>query len=63
MARSVKCRRLFTHESISGLHELVLHERTLADGLRFVQKAYPGSLRMGRHAHDEWRFCLALEGS
>jgi AraC family transcriptional regulator len=37
--------------------------RTLADGLRLVQKTYPSGLRMGRHDHDVWRFCLPIAGS
>lgn len=50
-----------TNASTSGLQ--ILRERTVADGLRFIQKSYPAALRMARHAHDEWRFCLALEGA
>lgn len=42
---------------------LVYRAATVADGLGLVQKRYPEGLRMGRHAHDEWRFCLALRGS
>jgi AraC family transcriptional regulator len=41
----------------------VAAEASLADGLHLVHKRYPQGLRMGRHAHDEWRFCLALHGS
>jgi AraC family transcriptional regulator len=46
-----------------GATDRVLRDRTIADGLHLVHKTYPKGLRMGRHAHDEWRFCLALEGS
>lgn len=42
---------------------LVYRAATVADGLGLMQKRYPARLRMGRHAHDEWRFCLALRGS
>lgn len=42
---------------------LVVREASLADGLRLIHKGYPGGLRMDKHSHDEWRFCLALRGS
>jgi AraC family transcriptional regulator len=41
----------------------LLREETLASGLRLMQKRYGAGLRMARHAHDGWRFCLALAGS
>jgi AraC family transcriptional regulator len=33
------------------------------DSLRFASREYSQGLRMGRHSHGEWRFCLALKGS
>jgi AraC family transcriptional regulator len=36
--------------------------RVMTNGLHLVHKRYPAGMRMGRHAHDEWRFCLALGG-
>lgn len=44
-------------------HLQILRECTIADGLHLIHKRYPAALRMARHAHDEWRFCLALDGS
>ncbi|MEP6621096.1 MAG: AraC family transcriptional regulator [bacterium] len=38
-------------------------ETTLAGGLRLIHKRYPAGLTMGRHSHDEWRYCLAVRGS
>lgn len=32
-------------------------------GLRLFEKRYPAGLRMGAHAHDEWRYCLAVRGA
>lgn len=43
--------------------EVVSEATTVAGGLRLIRKRYPMGLRMGRHAHDEWRFCLALRGT
>lgn len=33
------------------------------DGLRLFHKRYPAGMTMGRHAHEEWRFCLAVGGT
>lgn len=49
--------------SYHGEVSLVLREATPVDGIRLVHKHYPAGLRMGRHAHEEWRFCLALSGA
>jgi AraC family transcriptional regulator len=49
--------------AIDSANSLVLREATLAEGIRLVHKRYPAGLRMGRHAHAEWRFCLVLAGS
>jgi len=46
-----------------GPARVVEQESSVADGLRLVHKQYASDLRMGRHAHEEWRFCLALKGS
>jgi AraC-like DNA-binding protein len=35
----------------------------LDSGLTLIERRYPAGLRMGRHVHGEWRFCLALHGS
>lgn len=43
--------------------ELVQHRTAIADGLELIRKRYPAGLRMGRHEHADWRFCLALRGS
>jgi AraC family transcriptional regulator len=43
--------------------KLILREKNIADGLHLVLKNYPAGLRMERHAHEEWRYCLALRGS
>ena len=43
-----------------GPARVVEQESSVADGLRLVHKQYASDLRMGRHAHEEWRFCLAL---
>ena len=41
----------------------MVREKNVADGLHLVVKNYPAGMRMERHAHDEWRYCLALQGS
>src|SRR6185503_17243939 len=41
----------------------VLRESTIRAGLRLVEKSYAPGLRMPRHSHAEWRYCLALRGS
>ena len=33
------------------------------DGLRCFERRYPAGMRMGRHAHGEWRYCLAVRGA
>jgi AraC family transcriptional regulator len=43
--------------------DLLVREASFGDGLRLIHKSYPDGLRMGKHSHDEWRFCLALSGS
>src|SRR5690349_11016575 len=42
---------------------VVDRELHVADGLALIERQYPAGLRMGRHTHGEWRFCLAIEGS
>lgn len=41
----------------------VLREATIRGGLRLIEKTYASGLRMARHAHSEWRYCLALRGA
>jgi AraC family transcriptional regulator len=43
--------------------DVLVSEAGLTDGLRLIHKTYQAGSRMGRHSHDEWRFCLALSGS
>jgi len=47
----------------SRLAAVVDRDATVADGLRLMVKSYPAGLRMERHAHGEWRYCLAMRGS
>jgi AraC family transcriptional regulator len=49
--------------SYHGRVSAILREATPVDGIRLLHKHYAAGLRMGKHAHDEWRFCLALSGS
>jgi AraC family transcriptional regulator len=35
----------------------------VGNGLRLFERRYPAGLRMGPHAHDEWRYCLAVRGA
>ncbi len=41
----------------------ILGEWVIDEGLRLIHKAYAAGLRMGRHTHDEPRFCLPLRGA
>jgi AraC family transcriptional regulator len=38
-------------------------EAMVGQGLRMVYRTYAAGLRMGRHAHDEFRLCLPLRGA
>ena len=40
-----------------------VQDLTVEPGLYLVHKRYAAGLRMPRHAHEEFRFCLALSGS
>ena len=50
-------------ETILASADVLVDEAGLTDGLRLIHKTYQAGSRMGRHSHDEWRFCLALSGS
>lgn len=45
----------------AGSH--IVREQRTVEGLGLLLKRYDDGFRMGRHAHDEWRFCLAVRGT
>jgi AraC family transcriptional regulator len=49
--------------TIPASADVLVGEAGLTDGLRLIHRTYQAESRMGRHSHDEWRFCLALSGS
>jgi AraC family transcriptional regulator len=50
-------------KTIIAAPDVVAVEAGLTDGLRLIHRKYAAGSSMGRHSHDEWRFCLALSGS
>jgi AraC-like DNA-binding protein len=51
-----------TNDGKIDSHVAVVRESAVR-GLRLVEKSYTRGLRMPRHSHAEWRYCLALRGS
>ncbi len=45
------------------IDDRVTREATVNGGLRLVEKRYQSGLRMERHLHADWRYCLVLSGS
>lgn len=41
----------------------VVNQSELRGGLRLIEKRYRAGLQMPRHAHGEWRYCLAVSGA